>query len=205
MDYTEQTNGQLTEAYNTKAGDYNLRRAETDEEFPLLKGPWKGKKDALIERLMKLDRAIANLFEVDIPEAAPVAETPKPAEATPSPAEAAGEDDASDDAAPDNDSEVASSGRTIRETSLHWLCAVDYFEDKNKKSGDDNRVSATHKDARSVGFEYRRIIEEVQKEHPGANTSVACLRWYSVKVRVGEFGYENYKLAQRRPRAKPQR
>lgn len=93
--------------------------------------------------------------------------------------------------------------RTIREASLDWLCHVDHYEDKTKKSGPDNRVPADHSQARSVGLPYLSIIDAIKEEFPGAQTSVACLRWYAVKVRVEEFGYEGYKLVQRRPRAKP--
>lgn len=94
-------------------------------------------------------------------------------------------------------------GRTIRETALDLLCTVDYFEDKTQRSSPDNRVKSDHPEARSVGLPYLTIIDEIKAQFPDAQTSVACLRWYAVKVRAEEFGYEGYRLAQRRPRAKP--
>lgn len=86
---------------------------------------------------------------------------------------------------------------------MDLLCHVDYYEDRTKASSADNRVAADHPQARSVGLPYLEIVRRVRDEFPGANTSVACLRWYSVKMRVEEFGYEGYRLAQRRPRARP--
>lgn len=115
------------------------------------------------------------------------------------------EEDLDEDGEPLETREVSDdqSTRTIREASLDWLCHVDHYEDKTKKSGPDNRVPADHPQARSVGLPYLSIIDAIKEEFPGAQTSVACLRWYVVKVRVEEFGYEGYKLVQRRPRAKP--
>ena len=94
-------------------------------------------------------------------------------------------------------------GRTIREAALGLLCAVDYYEDRSKDSGPDNVVEAGHEDARGVGLPYDEIIRRIKEEFPECKTTVACLRWYSVKVRVEEFGYEGLRLPQRRPRAKP--
>ncbi len=96
-----------------------------------------------------------------------------------------------------------SSDRTIRVAALEHLCHVAYHEDRGKKSGPDNVVDqGSSRRARSVGLPYDEIIRLIQKEFRGCDTSVACLRWYAVKVRVGEFGYEDYTLPQRRPRAK---
>ena len=92
------------------------------------------------------------------------------------------------------------SGKTIRQTALDLLCHVEYHEDRNKDIGPANRVPEGTKGARSVGLPYLEIIRRIKEEHPGANTSVACLRWYAVKMRAEEFGFEGYKLAQRRPR-----
>jgi hypothetical protein len=92
--------------------------------------------------------------------------------------------------------------RTIRVASLELMCQVDYYEDKTKKPGPDNRVPADHPNARSVGLPYLDIIDLIKDEFPGAKTSAACLRWYAVKARVEEFGYEGYRLVSRRPRAK---
>ena len=92
--------------------------------------------------------------------------------------------------------------RTIRIAALELMCQVQYYEDKTEKSSPDNRVPADHKNARSVGLPYLDIIDLIKEEFPDAQTSVACLRWYAVKARVEEFGYEGYKLVSRRPRAK---
>lgn len=94
-------------------------------------------------------------------------------------------------------------GPTIREVALQLLGEVVYYEDKAKKSSPDNVVEADHPNARSVGIPYLEIIDRIKQQFPEAQTSVACLRWYAVKVRAEEFGYEGYRLAQRRPRAKP--
>lgn len=94
--------------------------------------------------------------------------------------------------------------RTIRDASLDLLCHVAYYEDKTRKPSDENRVPSDHKNARSVGIAYDEIIRRIQEEFPGCQTSVACLRWYAVKVRVEERGYEGLRLPQRRPRVRPE-
>ena len=97
----------------------------------------------------------------------------------------------------------ATKTRTIREAALHWLCYADYYENGAEKSGPTNVVASDHPKARSVGITYLDVIANIQLEFPDCETSVACLRWYSVKVRAEELGYEGYRLCQRRPRAKP--
>lgn len=97
------------------------------------------------------------------------------------------------------------SDMTIRDASLELLSAVDFYEDKKLSSSDDNRVSKDHPNARSVGFSYDAVLTQIQKAFPEARTSVACLRWYSVKVRGLESGFEDYTLPQRRPRASMKR
>ena len=93
--------------------------------------------------------------------------------------------------------------RTIRIAALELLCEAVYYEDKSKNPGPENVVDADHPKARSVGIPYLEIIDRIKAEFPEAETSAACLRWYAVKVRAGEFGYEDFTLVQRRPRAKP--
>lgn len=93
--------------------------------------------------------------------------------------------------------------RTIKSAALEALCEVAYYENREEKYGDDNRVDASHPKAQSVGIPYAEVLQRIVAEFPGADTSVACLRWYSVKVRAEEFGYEGLRLPQRRPRAKP--
>jgi len=106
--------------------------------------------------------------------------------------------------------------KTIRQTAIDLLCATDFYEDRDKKSDPDNMsqnkkafdgVHHPHTNpkgrGRSVGFPYDAIIHSIKEEFPECNTTVACLRWYAVKIRAEEFGYEGLELPQRRPRAKP--
>lgn len=50
-------------------------------------------------------------------------------------------------------------------------------------------------DKRTVGLLYGTIVALVRKKFPKAETSLECLRWYSVHMRQ-----ENIKLPQKRPR-----
>lgn len=96
-------------------------------------------------------------------------------------------------------------GKTIRETALRLLTFVHYHEDSSKASGESNRVEEKHPKAGSVGLTYLNIISLIKEAFPDANTSVACLRWYAVKVRAEEKGYEGWRLTRRRPRLIPPR
>ncbi len=91
--------------------------------------------------------------------------------------------------------------RTIRAAAIELLCHTDHYEDRDQPRG--AKVSKDHKNARSVGLPYDVIIAMIAEEFPTCKTTVACLRWYSVKIRVEELGYEGLRLPQRRPRAKP--
>lgn len=93
-------------------------------------------------------------------------------------------------------------GRTVRQASLELLCAVDYYEDKSVRPSVDNKVAPDHARAGAVGIPYSQIIVKIKEAFPSANTSAACLRWYAVKVRAGEAGYEGLTLPRRRPRTK---
>ncbi len=92
--------------------------------------------------------------------------------------------------------------RPIREAALELLCEVVRYEDRNRPASSDNIVEADVDGARSVGVPYDEIIDAIRDEFPDCETTVACLRWYAVKVRVEEFGYEGLRLPQRRPRVK---
>ena len=94
--------------------------------------------------------------------------------------------------------------RTIRAAAIELLCHVDYHEDRDKPSGPDNVVGEDHGDIRSVGLPYDEIIRRIKDEFSAVRceTTVACLRWYAVKIRVEEHGYEDLRLPQRRPRVK---
>lgn len=159
---------------------------------------WKGKRDDLLSRI-----AILEMVDDDAgPNGEPPTEVPEASdEPTPdNAAPTAAEDDTDDQGSP---KVTVYRERTIREASLEWLCHVDHHEDRTKKTGPENVVPANHPNARSVGLPYLTIIERIVEEFPDADTSVACLRWYAVKVRAEEIGYEGYELPQRRPRAKP--
>lgn len=137
---------------------------------------WKGKKTKLIERIETMRKRAS---------AAPKADAvPKPAVKRP-----AGE-------------KSPTTARTIRAAAIELLCHTQFYEDRTRKSAPDNSVLQGHTSARSVGVPYDEIIRRIQAEFPGCNTTVACLRWYSVKIRVEELGYEGLRLPQRRPRAK---
>ncbi len=140
---------------------------------------WKGKKSDLIDRIEALGTAPTDDVPPAVVEKAATPETVNTA--------------------------AGKSERTIREAALAWLCHVEYYEDRDGKSGPDNVVKEDHPKARSVGITYLDIIDRIKQEFPDCDTSVACLRWYSVKVRTHELGYEDYRLCQRRPRATPKR
>lgn len=182
-DYTTMTNSQLVESYNFFAE--HLQR-------PTLKA-WKGKKEEMIAKLEAIKLAAEGKQDKAAKAKAAPAETPKAIAEKPKAKQKPAKRKKSDD------------GRTIREASLDLLALVDYYEDKTKASNDENRVDADHKHARSVGLPYLEIIRRIKEEFDGAETSVACLRWYSVKVRDSKNHpeYSGWKLPQRRPRATP--
>lgn len=149
---------------------------------------WKGKKDVLIDRIAALRG----------PAAEDVSKAPEPKAPVEATEEASGGGAVTE--ATGNSSE-----RTIRAAAIEHLCHIDYYEDRGKKPGSDNVVDKGTKGARSVGLAYDEIINRIKQEFPDCETSVACLRWYSVKIRVEEHGYEGLTLPQRRPRAKPRK
>ena len=162
------TNPELVKVYNG-----------LDKTNPL--GSWKGKKDVLAKRILKLQKALGKKTGTSKPKAT---EKPKTRRTK---AEATGK----------------GSLRTIRAAALEHLCHIVHYEDRNKAPSPDNVVGKGSKNARSVGLAYDDILALIGEEFPGCKTSAACLRWYSVKVRVEELGYEGYVLPQRRPRTKP--
>lgn len=90
---------------------------------------------------------------------------------------------------------------TIRALAVVLLCRIDFYEDHSKVSSVDNRVTKDHPNAYSVGISYKEVLKIIHETFPNCKTTVACLRWYSVKIRVEEPGYENLDLVQRRPRS----
>lgn len=53
-------------------------------------------------------------------------------------------------------------------------------------------------DGRPQGRSYASVLEEIHERFPGSATSVACLRWYAVRMR------ERGDKVPNRPRAKPE-
>lgn len=184
---------------------------------------WKGSKAALIEKIealrasLDVDALAAAVVEKNATaeEKGLIEETRKEAELWEQAEEAPVDgvidtkpeaDDTKDEAveaAPAVQNSPEKPSRTIVAASMDLLCRVDYYENKDREIGDDNRVSKGHAKARSVGLTYSEIVRLIHEEFPGCETSPACLRWYSVKMRVGERGYEGHALPQRRPRSKP--
>lgn len=91
---------------------------------------------------------------------------------------------------------------TIRELATDLLCHVDYYETRKENPGPDNIVPSDYPNARSVGISYDRILKVIREHFPKCRTSVECLRWYAVKIRAEDPGYEGRRLCQRRPRAR---
>ena len=172
-------------------------------EIPLTQ--WKQAKSKLVDRILQMQEAQSTLKEIgkgiEPIEAdgsgTTVSDEPEPEAA----AEATVAEPASETEQNETGNDTAE--RTIKAASVEWLCHVEYHEDRDEKPSDENRVDPDNKKARSVGLPYDEIIRRIQGEFPDCKTSVACLRWYAVKIRVEEYGYEGLKLPQRRPRVKP--
>jgi hypothetical protein len=92
--------------------------------------------------------------------------------------------------------------QTIKSRAIDLLCQITHYENKTEKSGDENYVNMDHPEARSVGIPYSEILQQIHDDFEGCKTTTECLRWYAVKIRVGEHGYEDLRMPQRRPRAK---
>ena len=86
-------------------------------------------------------------------------------------------------------------GRTVRRRALELL--------EMRIKGPDGRPM-TDEDGRSIGLKYKEVLEIIQEEFPEASTSVACLRWYVVHLRMGanDLGLPWPDLPQIRPCAK---
>lgn len=86
-------------------------------------------------------------------------------------------------------------GRTVRRRALELL--------EMRIKGPDGRPM-TDEDGRSVGLKYIEVLGIIHEEFPEASTSVACLRWYVVHLRMdaNDLGLPWPDLPQIRPRAK---
>ena len=86
-------------------------------------------------------------------------------------------------------------GRTVRRRALELLEA--------RVKGADG-MPMTDVDGRSIGLKYKEVLDIIHEEFPEASTSVACLRWYVVHLRMdaNDLGIPWPDLPQIRPRAK---
>lgn len=79
-------------------------------------------------------------------------------------------------------------------------------KDKKREGGQVIRVVAEEllmrvvdhdEDKRPLGMPYADVLAEIHRQFPGSSTSVACLRWYAVRMRERNLRVPN------RPRARP--
>lgn len=57
-------------------------------------------------------------------------------------------------------------------------------------------------DKRLVGFSYASILHKIAVMFPTSSTSNACLRWYLVRIRQDEKGFDAFKMPTRFKRPK---
>lgn len=79
-------------------------------------------------------------------------------------------------------------------------------KDKKREGGQVIRVVAEEllmrvvdhdEDKRPLGMPYADVLAEIHRQFPDSSTSVACLRWYAVRMRERNLRVPN------RPRARP--
>lgn len=156
--------------------------AKNFEDVKAVKYPWKSAKSILVDKVRELQMVTAMNKQLLRTEEAPARHTEE------APKAAKNEVKSPDVAATHlTTEELAFKSPTVRETSLRLLC----------------HVVSVGEDKRTVGLPYDEVVDLVCRLH-GSKTTVACLRWYAVKVRAEEKGYEGWKLVQRRPRSKQQ-
>lgn len=87
-------------------------------------------------------------------------------------------------------------GRTVRRRALELL--------EQRIKDPVTGLPQTDADGRSIGLKYKEVLQIIQQEFPEASTSVACLRWYVVHLRMdaNDLGLPWPDLPQIRPRAK---
>lgn len=87
-------------------------------------------------------------------------------------------------------------GRTVRRRALELL--------EQRIKDPVTGLPQTDADGRSIGLKYKEVLGIIHEEFPEASTSVACLRWYVVHLRMdaNELGLPWPDLPQIRPRAK---
>ncbi len=161
---------------------------------------WKGKKTVLVDRIETLRAGIAKQDSLNHEPEEHRSDEPEDdviSEAT--------EQEPIDVVEPEQTGKQP--GRTIRATAMDLLMVRQYYEDKTKKPGPDNRVERTiGNNARGVGLPYNEVLAKIHEAFPDCKTTVACLRWYMVKIVAEEFGYEDQPWQNmRRPRSKPRK
>jgi hypothetical protein len=160
---------------------------------------WKGKKTVLIEKIESLQISIAKQDSINNEPEEHTSVEPENDEIL-----EVTETEPADDAKPEQTRKAT--GNTIRATAVKLLMVRQYYEDKTEKPGPDNHVSMDHTNARGVGIPYDEVLAQIHEDFPGCKTSVACLRWYMVKIVAEEFGYEDQPWQNmRRPRSKPKK
>ena len=85
-------------------------------------------------------------------------------------------------------------GKTIRRRALALL--------EERIKGPDG-LPMKNEDGRTVGLKYKEVLHIIKTEFPEASTSVACLRWYIVhlKIDANDQGLPWPDLPQLRPRS----
>lgn len=69
----------------------------------------------------------------------------------------------------------------------------------DRKTGELARMDENPANIYTVGLSYKAVLRELLEEFPEAKTTLPCLRWYAVKLRNEEEGYEGHILPQKRP------
>lgn len=223
QNYQHMTNAQLADVYNGLAASKGLKA---------IKG-WKGKKDVLIGKIREIEDASAYAQAVEKIDAQAYEDKSKPelqhasvpgivehveskeelGEVPPPRSKPALAVDNTKPKKPRVEKKERKARKvgeedpnSVRRRALELLAQVEFYEDKDRDPGPDNRFEEPGKNRRSVGLSYYDVLATIgrewkEKNRASPSTSDACLRWYTVKVHAGEHGFAGWKLAQRRPRS----
>jgi len=96
---------------------------------------------------------------------------------------------------PKQTEEVTPKG-AIKRKAVELLCEV--VGQVDRKTGKPTE-STDFLDVYTVGHPYKAVLALLLEEFPEAKTTLGCLRWYAVKLRNSEEGYEGHTLPQKRP------
>lgn len=91
--------------------------------------------------------------------------------------------------------EVTPKGAIKRKAIELLTTTVGSVDRKTGNPSDSDDASTVY----TVGLSYKAVLRELLEVYPDAKTTLACLRWYAVKLRNEEEGYEGYTLPQKRP------